>query len=211
MDDLELSFSKDIDEVVLTYTPKLKGIKSKMISNLWYIKGDQAKGVIDITAQLKRHNTKTTLSRNFSTNDRMLWYKRIQSTFYTCVTCVFLVNHIHCCDFILFAIKSLFSFAHVNLTFSIHSFWVIGFCFHCFCHLCIGSSIYNECYRGFCAVLYHYHIQIGDIHMLKSLLILIFQMLKHDDHHMLYLFSLHQYLWNGEAKCMDGKYQFYLI
>ena len=42
-----------------------------------------AEGAIDQNTQLCRNNADNALSRQFTTNDRMLRYKRIQSTFYS--------------------------------------------------------------------------------------------------------------------------------
>jgi len=59
------------------------GIDSKTLSKLWLVSESLAKGAIDQNTQLCRHNADNTLSRQFTTNDRMLRYRRIQSVFFT--------------------------------------------------------------------------------------------------------------------------------
>ena len=82
LDDQELQFTKEMN-ISSTLADRPKGVSAKALSKLWYIREDLAQGAIDSTTQLKRHNADNTLSRNFSTNDRMLRYRRIQSWFYT--------------------------------------------------------------------------------------------------------------------------------
>ena len=53
-----------------------------MLSKLWCISDKLAEIVIDQNNQLCRNNADNALSRQFTTNDRMLRYKRIQGTFY---------------------------------------------------------------------------------------------------------------------------------
>ena len=60
-----------------------KGVSKQHLSKIWLIKEDDAQGAIDHTTQLCRHHADNSLSRQFSTNDRMLRYRRIQSTFFT--------------------------------------------------------------------------------------------------------------------------------
>ena len=72
-----------LDAVVATMASKPKGTDSETLSKLWYISDSLAEGAIEANTQLRRYNAENTLSRNFSTNDRMLRYRRIQSVFYT--------------------------------------------------------------------------------------------------------------------------------
>jgi hypothetical protein len=86
LDEMEIDFSKDIKgaKVSAAHTEMPKGITSETLSKkLWNIREDLAQGAIDSTTQLNRQSADNTLSRNFSTNDRMLRYRRINSTFYT--------------------------------------------------------------------------------------------------------------------------------
>lgn len=84
LDDIEAQFSKDINPTVSAANAELpKGVKKEILSKLWSITDDVASNVIDHNTQLNRQNADNSLSRQFSTNDRMLRYKRINSTFYT--------------------------------------------------------------------------------------------------------------------------------
>ena len=62
---------------------KPKGVSPSMIFKLWCISDKLAEGAIDQNTQLCQNNSDNALSRKFTTNDRMLRYKRIQSTFYS--------------------------------------------------------------------------------------------------------------------------------
>ena len=60
-----------------------KGVTPEFLSKIWRIKFDEAEKVIQQTTQLKRQGAENALSRQFSTNNRMLRYKRINSIFFT--------------------------------------------------------------------------------------------------------------------------------
>ncbi len=60
-----------------------KGITSKSLAKMWCINEVQAQAVIDSSTQLNRQSADNSLSRNFSTNDRMLRYRRLHSVFFT--------------------------------------------------------------------------------------------------------------------------------
>ena len=62
---------------------KPKGVSPTMISKLWCISDKPAEGAIDQNIKLCLNNSDNALSKKFTTNDRMLRYKRIQSTFYS--------------------------------------------------------------------------------------------------------------------------------
>ena len=62
---------------------RAKGVTPETLSKLWNISLPLASDAIEKNTQLKRYNAENSLSRNFSTNDRMLRYRRIQSCFYT--------------------------------------------------------------------------------------------------------------------------------
>jgi hypothetical protein len=55
----------------------------QFLSKIWNIKTDLASKTLDQTTQLNRQGGDNELSRHFSTNDRMLRYKRINSQFFT--------------------------------------------------------------------------------------------------------------------------------
>ena len=65
------------------YADVAKGMKKEILAKLWSITEDTASGAIEHNTQLNRQSADNSLSRHFSTNDRMLRYKRIKSTFYT--------------------------------------------------------------------------------------------------------------------------------
>ena len=60
-----------------------KVVPADYLSNLWYISEPLVEGVIDQNTQQCRHIADNVFSRQFLTNDQMLKYRRIQSTFYT--------------------------------------------------------------------------------------------------------------------------------
>ena len=62
---------------------KPSGVSADFLSKIWNIKHDQAKGVLAQTTHLNRQGADNDLSRHFSTNDRMLRNKRINSQFFT--------------------------------------------------------------------------------------------------------------------------------
>ncbi len=62
---------------------KPTGITPERLSKLWFVSEKLAQGAIDQNTQLCRHNADNILSRQFSTNDRMLRYRRLESAFYT--------------------------------------------------------------------------------------------------------------------------------
>ena len=84
VDELEEKFSKDLSPTISAAPADLpKGVNKEVLAKLWCISEDHASGVIDHNTQLNRQSADNSLSRQFSTNDRMLRYKRINSTFYT--------------------------------------------------------------------------------------------------------------------------------
>ena len=66
-----------------TVAGKPHGIKASQLSKLWLITDKLAEGAITQNTQLSRLNSDNTLSRHLSSNDRMLRYRRINSTFFT--------------------------------------------------------------------------------------------------------------------------------
>ena len=60
-----------------------KVVTKEMLSKIWVITEDLAQCAIDQNTQLCKHRIANGLSRQFSTNDRMLRYKRLKSVFFT--------------------------------------------------------------------------------------------------------------------------------
>lgn len=77
-----LQFTKDINISSTSASPS-KGVNNKVLAKLWCITDKQAQAAIDSTTQLNCQSADNTLSRNFSTNDRMLRYRRLNSVFFT--------------------------------------------------------------------------------------------------------------------------------
>jgi hypothetical protein len=62
---------------------KTKGVNPVDLAKVWRIDVEAARRSIEVTTQLKQQDTDGSLSRNFSTNDRMLRYRRINCHFFT--------------------------------------------------------------------------------------------------------------------------------
>ena len=61
---------------------KSRGVDPEHLSKIWRISHDDAKRTIDVTTQTSIQKDNPVLSRNYSTNDRMLRYKRIKDFFF---------------------------------------------------------------------------------------------------------------------------------
>ena len=61
----------------------MSGVTPGHLSKIWMINEKQDDGVIERNTQLNCQSCDSDLSRQFTTNDRMLWYKRINSCFFT--------------------------------------------------------------------------------------------------------------------------------
>lgn len=59
-----------------------KGVSPEHLSKVWRISHEEAKRTIDVTSQASTRPTDPALSRNYSTNDRMLRYRRINRYFF---------------------------------------------------------------------------------------------------------------------------------
>ena len=76
-----------IDEKMFEYsanhddTPK--GITVEQLRKVWRVSNEVAQKTLDVTKKLNKQDTDSTPSRHFSTNDRMLRYKILESLFYT--------------------------------------------------------------------------------------------------------------------------------
>ena len=83
--DEPMSFSMDVDDPVLSSAIAKQPAKldADFLSKIWHIKHDEADRILDQSTQLCRHGANNSLSRQYSTNDRMIRYKRIESTFFT--------------------------------------------------------------------------------------------------------------------------------
>ena len=61
---------------------KTREVDPKHLSKIWRISHEDAQRTIDVTTQTSTRTDDPTLSRNYSTNDRMLRYKRIKDYFF---------------------------------------------------------------------------------------------------------------------------------
>ena len=61
---------------------KPRGVDPKHLSKIWGISHEDAQRTTDVTTQTSTRTDDPTLSRNYSTNDRMLRYKRIKEYFF---------------------------------------------------------------------------------------------------------------------------------
>ena len=61
---------------------KPRGVDPKHLSKIWRISHEDTQRTIDVTTQMSTRTDDPTLSRNYSTNDRMLRYKRIKDFFF---------------------------------------------------------------------------------------------------------------------------------
>ena len=69
----------DLDDLMASTAQagKPRGVDTKHLSKIWRISHEEAKITIDVTTQTSIRKDNPVLSRNYSTNDRMLRYKRI--------------------------------------------------------------------------------------------------------------------------------------
>ena len=61
---------------------KTRGVEPKHLTKIWRISHEDAQRTINVTTQTFTRTDDPTLSRNYSTNDRMLRYKRIKDYFF---------------------------------------------------------------------------------------------------------------------------------
>ena len=80
VDELEYLFHSEVSAMEID---KVKGVTSDFLSKIWSVSDDQARDIIKANSQLNRPPNEGMLSKQFSTNDRMLRYRRIQSYFFT--------------------------------------------------------------------------------------------------------------------------------
>lgn len=79
-DELERLFSCEVSSADAA---KAKKITPKLLSKIWCINEKLAEETINKNSHLNKQSAENLLSRQYSTNDRMLQYKRINSLFYT--------------------------------------------------------------------------------------------------------------------------------
>ena len=82
LNDLEGSF-ESLEAKLSAVGKAAKGVSAEHLSKVWSIDLDTAKKTIDLTTQLCKHGESDHLRRQYSTNDRMLRYKRINTHFFT--------------------------------------------------------------------------------------------------------------------------------
>ena len=84
-----IEFDDNTNEVLLenfmvstAQVGKSRGVDPKHLSKIWRISHEDAQRTIDVTTQMSTRTDDPTLSRNYSTNDRMLRYKRIKDFYF---------------------------------------------------------------------------------------------------------------------------------
>ena len=80
LDDLEDKFAANLSSMS---AKKPNTLTPDFISKIWCIDEDKAASALQQNTHLNRRSNDTSLSRHYSTNDRMLRYKRNNSLFYT--------------------------------------------------------------------------------------------------------------------------------
>ena len=83
--DLDMSLDEiDLDEFMVSSADikSYKGVNAEKLSKIWRIDLQTAKRTLDVTSQNCSKSHGSSLSRNYSTNDRMLRYKRIHQYFF---------------------------------------------------------------------------------------------------------------------------------
>ena len=73
---------KNLDQEISVTATKATGVTAERLSKIWSTNIETAKRTIDLTAQYVKHEGSIHLKRRYSTNDRMLFYKRIQTHFF---------------------------------------------------------------------------------------------------------------------------------
>ena len=79
-----LSKDVDLDEALISaaHACPTRNITAEHLSKKWHIDIDTAKITLDSTSQLNTTHPDRNLTRSFTTNDRMLRYKRIKENFF---------------------------------------------------------------------------------------------------------------------------------
>lgn len=81
---MEVCLEPDLDAYMVsgTFAEASKGVSPEHFLKIWRIDHATAKQTIDIITQLVKRSTLDHLSRNYSTNDRLLRYKKINQHFF---------------------------------------------------------------------------------------------------------------------------------
>ena len=69
-------------DVAAMHAGAKQGVGKKHLMKVWRINEEEARRTLEITSQLNRQDGASTLSRNLSTNDRQLRYRRLNSVFF---------------------------------------------------------------------------------------------------------------------------------
>lgn len=81
---VELFDDATIAKIATVQASKNQGVSKEILSKIWMVSDELAKGAIDHNTQfLCKHHADNSLSCHFTTNDRMLRYKRLKSLFFT--------------------------------------------------------------------------------------------------------------------------------
>ena len=76
------SLDNMVDQEIGAVSTRAKGLTPERLSKVWSIDLETAKRTIGLTSQHIKHVGSDHLRRRYSTNDRMLRYKRIRSHFF---------------------------------------------------------------------------------------------------------------------------------
>ena len=84
-----MKLDDDTNEILLdnfmastTQAGNTRGVNPKHLSKIWRISHEDAQRTIDVTTQMSIRTDDSSLSKNYSTNVRMLRYKRIKDFFF---------------------------------------------------------------------------------------------------------------------------------
>ena len=69
-------------EASATEATRFNTFTKEHLAKVWRLNEDEARRTLEVTTQLKRHDVDPLLSRQFGTNDRMLRYRCLRSTFF---------------------------------------------------------------------------------------------------------------------------------
>ena len=74
----------DLDEFFVSaiQVGKPRGLDAAHLSKVWRISHEDAQRMINVTSQHGQRPANPSLSQNYATNDRMLWYRRIEDHFF---------------------------------------------------------------------------------------------------------------------------------
>ena len=74
----------NLDDIMTSaaHARRSRGVDAKHLSKVWKIDMDSARRTLEVTSQNSTCTDDPKLSRNYGTNDRMLWCKRIDQLFF---------------------------------------------------------------------------------------------------------------------------------